>query len=548
MLMPLLLWSCAKPAPPAPPVDVAPRSFTVLSLNDVYRIEGLPESNAGGLARVRTLRARLEAEGPVLVLHGGDMLHPSLLSRRYDGMQMIDVLSRLDGDAGRFDEHLFVVPGNHEFDKGDLDDAPRLQAAIAGSGFTWLSSNIRWAEGADGQPLIAADPLQADAIVDIGGVSVGLFGLTGDFVQPAYVAGYADPLTTARLRTGALRARGAEVVIALTHLDAQDDVALLRELDALGPDLIVGGHDHHAMTVHSGAHGWAVKGAADATQVVRTTVNVRADGSVQVLPTVVDLDAAVAPDPALQARVFDWLSRHQREFCADLGEAGPCLDAPLGETTTALEAEETAIRSRETSFGSFAADLALAWGRAHGGADVALLNSGSLRLNQDLPADSALTRRHVEELLPYPMGLVVVELSGAELAAVLRHGLEGWPGQGRFLQVAGVAFRHDLASGEVRSVTLLGEGRVVAEDEALRVVIPGYLHGGGDGFAMLAERPPLAEGGDLRTLLVAALAAGPIAPAATGRICQDLSPAFIGSEVPPLPPCAALEPDGPSRP
>jgi sulfur-oxidizing protein SoxB len=36
------------------------------------------------------------------------------------------------------------------------------------------------------------------------------------------------------------------------------------------------------------------------------------------------------------------------------------------------------------------------------GAQIAFTNAGGLRLNQDIPAGSAITLRDVEELLPYP--------------------------------------------------------------------------------------------------------------------------------------------------
>ena len=75
-------------------------SVHVVVINDTYRIEGDPSADRGGLARVRTVRASLEAEhGPVLVLHAGDFLFPSFLSRTFQGAQMVDVLGRLDGDA-----------------------------------------------------------------------------------------------------------------------------------------------------------------------------------------------------------------------------------------------------------------------------------------------------------------------------------------------------------------------------------------------------------------------------------------------------------------
>ena len=72
----------AEKAPEATP-EPAAREFTVLHLNDVYRIAGL-RGPKGNLARVRTLRAQLEEAGPVLVTHAGDLLAPSMMSRMYE--------------------------------------------------------------------------------------------------------------------------------------------------------------------------------------------------------------------------------------------------------------------------------------------------------------------------------------------------------------------------------------------------------------------------------------------------------------------------------
>ena len=111
----------------------AERGFTILAVNDVYRIAGVDEGQRGGIARVRSLRAELEREHPdLLVLHAGDILFPSLISRLYDGRQMIDVLNLLDGDALGFDTRMFVTFGNHEFDKRKVkhvDHQPAVRRA-----------------------------------------------------------------------------------------------------------------------------------------------------------------------------------------------------------------------------------------------------------------------------------------------------------------------------------------------------------------------------------------------------------------------------------
>src|SRR5439155_14622307 len=125
--------------PAAPPAEAR---FTILQINDVYKIEGLEGGRLGGLARVRTLRKRLESEGrPVLVLHAGDLLFPSVMSKYLRAQPMIRVLNLLDGDPGAFDPALFVVFGNHEFDDRDPGT---LLGRVAESDFSWVSSNVRY--------------------------------------------------------------------------------------------------------------------------------------------------------------------------------------------------------------------------------------------------------------------------------------------------------------------------------------------------------------------------------------------------------------------
>ena len=76
------------------------------------------------------------------------------------------------------------------------------------------------------------------------------------------------------------------------------------------------------------------------------------------------------------------------------------------------------------------------------GAQAAFINSGSLRLNQDLPAGPSHPP-HVEELFAYPTPLYLLKIDGATLKQVAEQAIRGWPGSGNWLQIAGFAFVHD---------------------------------------------------------------------------------------------------------
>ena len=155
-----LLTACAS-SHPGGPSQARERTAVLLSINDVYRIEGVEGGKAGGLSRVRALREELEREYPdLLMLHAGDLLFPSFASRMYKGEQMVAVLNDLDGDPQADDPRMFVTFGNHEFEKLKLADAGVLAARVKESQFHWLGGNVVFKKGADGEPLVGGGELE----------------------------------------------------------------------------------------------------------------------------------------------------------------------------------------------------------------------------------------------------------------------------------------------------------------------------------------------------------------------------------------------------
>ena len=517
----------AQQARPAP----QERSFTILSINDVYRLNGLDNGERGGLPRVRALRQRLEKESPdLLMLHAGDFLAPSLLSRGFYGEQMVDLLNQLDGDASGFDHRMFVTFGNHEFDRDKARDAATLQDRIRESQFNWLSANVTFKTGADGQPVVAADNLMPSAIVTSGGVKVGIFGLTLNEKVPAYVEGIDSCYAKEAVRqTRLLRDQGAEVVVALTHLPLEEDEGLVEALGPAGPDLILGGHEHQRQAVPV-VNPRVFKADADAVTAVVVRVKVKADGSVRVEGSFERLAGNdPAPDAGMVARAKKWDEEYGGIFCNGKSLPLDCLDDVLGRSQTQLIAEELEIRRFETNFGDWVADR-MVEEFAGKGAQGAFINSGSLRLNQNLAA-GPIRRRDIEELFAYPTKLRLIEITGATLQQVVSRAVENWKGRGHWLQVSGFAFRHDPGTTTATGLTLLtgpGSPRPVRPDETLRLVTTDYLldpkQGDQDGYAMLHLNQVKEEGSrDLKDVVIAALdQAEPqgIAPVLEGRICN----------------------------
>lgn len=516
------------------------RTAVLLAVNDVYRIEGLEGGEIGGLARLRTLRQELERDHPdLLLLHGGDFLFPSFLSRTFNGEQMVDVMNLLDGDPQGFDRRLFAVIGNHEVEKKKAEDAALLDGRVEQSQWTWLAGNIEFAEGSDGapgdpsDPAVAASNLVPSALVESGGIRIGIFGVTIPTAGVQYVERFADPVETARSLSADLRRRGAEVVVGVTHLNARDDLRLLQTLGKEGPDLVIGGHDHERMACQTGGRR-ALKADADIRTATVARLTLRRNGQVDVCWEFRPLEGdAPRPDPAVAERVQGWLDRHQKLFCDKANAGADCLAEVYGRTRTVLEAEENKVRGSETSLGDWIADRMVA-AFSGCGAQAAFINSGSLRLNQDLAAGSEITRRHVEELFAYPSPLRLLRLDGRTLRQVASHAALGWPGAGNWLQISGISYTHDTGTGTVSDVQLRTPqgSRPVRDDEEVLVVANDYLvdnsgNNDQDGYTMLNPSQIVqgcaADETDLKEIVIEALrTAEPqgIAPEVDGRIRQ----------------------------
>jgi 2',3'-cyclic-nucleotide 2'-phosphodiesterase (5'-nucleotidase family) len=464
----LLLAAAAAlaPAGPAPAQEqrIATR-LTFLHFNDAYQIS--PRRGLGGMGPMATLIQRERARAPQSVLtFGGDLISPSLLSGITKGAHMIEFANLLRLQV--------AVLGNHEFDFGPEVLAQR----IGESKFPWLGANVF---GADGNlfPGVAATH-----VLQVGPVKVGFLGLMTQEAR-LYTRGgtgvtFGPFLPAARAAVAQLQRDGAQLVVALTHMNLVEDQQLVREVR--GIHLVLGGHEHIPITVYERGV-LILKAGTDAEFLGVAELDVVIEkGETRAIPSWrLVANYGVVADPAVQQLV----RKYEQQLDREMGQ-------PIGTAETAMDSHAATLRLREAAIGNLVADAI----RGATGADVALVNGGGLRGNKEYPAGSRITARDIFSEMPFGNVVLVLEARGADIRAMLEHGLSRAGTEfGGFPQVSGVKVVFDPAKPAGQRIeSILVGGAPLEPDRTYRLAVNDFLAAGGDGYAMLPGLRRIVDG------------------------------------------------------
>ncbi|WP_254278809.1 bifunctional metallophosphatase/5'-nucleotidase [Haloarcula marina] len=332
--------------------------------------------------RIARLAATVTSlSGPDTVVAGtGDNTAPGVLSLVTEGRQALDFFEAVRPD--------FDVFGNHDFDHG-LDATRDI---VERSPQTWLSANIE----RDGRRYLP-DVTAPWALRELGGQTVGFVGVTtpstGSGNPAAEPLTFTDPFAAVRDASATLRDRGAELVVALSHLGREDDELARR----CAVDVILGGHVHDRRVDR-----------VDGTLLVRP-------GSGGKAVAVVDLggdrpDAALRPTAEVEPAATVRTRIEER-----LAETG--LDQTVAHVSDPIHRERMDTYGGESRIGNFVAD-AYRWATD---ADVGLQNGGGIR-SDDAPLSGAVTVADLVSLVPFDERVVVAELTGRELRQLCAEG------------------------------------------------------------------------------------------------------------------------------
>lgn len=500
------LAGCASRQPA--PLDV--QDIQLVALNDFHgNLEASKytwDSVSGGerviqAGGIDTLGAALQAwrkQDPELLLVGaGDLIGASpAISAMWADEPTIGAMNLLGLRA--------TSVGNHEFDQGRMellrqqkggcvspraDKACKFAGTYEGAQFQYLAANV--IDMATRKPVLPAYKIETAH-----GVKVGFIGTvlreTAESALASGIAGleFVDEADAINRQLPELRQQGVGVFVVLIHqggrttdkFDQQDCanlkgpiVDVVRRLDP-AIRVVISGHSHQGYLCK--VDGRLVT-QSDMGGHVMSRIRLTVDTNTNRVRDVAARQEVMVPgawpaDPVLDA----YLKQARARSTAALAQPIATLAVPSVKREKDL--------AHESALGDLVADSMLYAGRAYG-AQIALQNPGGIRQDLETAAGNRVTLGHAMAVLPFGNALVVMNLRGAQIVALLE---EQWLG-GRdakrgFLQVSeGFSYAWDASQPEGRRIvpgSVRLHGAPLQMDSSYRVVTNNFLAEGGDGF------------------------------------------------------------------
>jgi 2',3'-cyclic-nucleotide 2'-phosphodiesterase (5'-nucleotidase family) len=437
-------------------------TLTILHFNDTHsclaplapRDQNL-EGMIGGISRAATFIGMTKMSDPnVITLHAGDFSIGDFFYNVFYGVPELQIYSSLGVDA--------LTLGNHEFDLGATTLLGVLQTAFPSGGeFPILSSNLILPD-ASVQPL--SDYVTAYTVKEIGGLKVGIFGLTTpetNLLSNPAPAILDDDITGKALEmVGTLQTLNCDVIIMLSHLGYEYDEVIAQNIP--GINVIVGGHDHLilqnpvSVTNPSGKTTWIVQAGAFFQYIGKMQLGVN-QGNVSLLNyNLVPMNTSIPEEPTTKAIVEGLIQLIEETY-------GPVYTQQIGTAPTYMEEEATDLTkagNHDTPLGNFITD-AFRWKT---GTDIAIEPGGSIAMPiQRGPVVGADLFRAVGYGFNTDNGLgfriAKFKISGEALLDALKYILSNYISNDEFfIQVSGMDYKYKIAGPSVIVSAEVGVG------------------------------------------------------------------------------------------
>lgn len=321
------------------------------------------------------------------------------------------------------------------------------------------------------------------------GIKIGLIGLgerewlaTINSLPPDLI--YRSATETAKELVPQLRAEGAEIVIAVTHMREPNDNKLAEQTDGI-IDIILGGHDHYYNhSIIKGTH--VLRSGTDFKQLSYIEARRRNDDSGRWDFDIIRRDVTSAIPPHQETlKLADKLTANLKRT----------LEKPVGYTAAPLDARFRTVRLRESNIANFVCDIM----RHYYGGDCCVMASGTVRGDQ-VYAPGPILLKDIMNCFPFEDPVVVIRVTGQAIWDALENGVSQYPAlEGRFPQVSNMTFAFDARNppgSRIVSATIGGEP--IDMEKKYKLVTRGYMGRGKDGYDSLLIEP---EGGQAEEIV-----------------------------------------------
>ncbi|KAI1810444.1 Metallo-dependent phosphatase [Poronia punctata] len=477
----------SKPPPPNETITYksessgGPPDLRILHYNDVYHVDQSSNEPVGGVSRFMSLinhyreHPKYEGQSELVTFFSGDAFNPSLESSVTKGDHMIPLLNKVGTTAAAL--------GNHDLDFG----VPKFMQLASKCNFPWLIANVL--DPALGEDVPIGNCEKTKIITSSNGIKIGLIGLgerewlaTINTLPPNLI--YKSASQTAKELVPQLRAQGAEIVIAITHMREPNDNKLAEQTDGL-IDIILGGHDHYYN--HSFIKGTHVlRSGTDFKQLSYIEARRASDGSGRWDFDITrrDVTSEIPEDKSTKELVEKLTSSLKTT-----------IQRPVGYTTTPLDARFSTVRTQESNIGNWVCDIM----RFYYSGDCSLMASGTIRGDQVYPPGPFLLK-DILSCFPFEDPVVVIKVAGQAIWDALENSVSLYPAlEGRFPQVSNIKFEYDdRKPGGSRIMSAAIGGEPIDMDRKYVLVTRGYMARGKDGYdSLLIE----SEGGKAEEII-----------------------------------------------
>jgi 2',3'-cyclic-nucleotide 2'-phosphodiesterase (5'-nucleotidase family) len=438
-------------------------------------IDGM--NRIGGIAELATLIESVRRDEPNVFLFDAGDIFTGALSRLTGGALMFEFMITMGYDA--------MGIGNHEFDYGEAVlewQKNRAPFPVLGANLFYKDTKFPFA--------------QAHAIIERGGVRIGVIGILGQDAASTAVArdhidelDVIDPAEAVQRSVDELR-NDVDLIVLLTHqghtapmqTDAEADPRLTRDIEK---DIALAGAVEGIDVMFSGhadAGTWKpVVSPKTGTLIMQTFGQATYLGYLQLT-----LDATTRKITSYDGKLLpvnsDVLGPDPR-----IEKKNNAYRAVYPEITEVVGRTEARLNRQyfdESDLGNLLADVTV----DATGADIGLMHPGGIR--KDFPKGD-IEVGDILDTNPFVDPVMVMEVTGAQLRQILEQSFTLLRG---LMQVSGITVVYDTSKPErERLVSMQRNGKPIGDDDVFEVAVSGIIAKGGDHFETFKETKFLRE-------------------------------------------------------